>query len=370
MTGISHDRSFPPFAGRRRRPCGISSPGTHVPTTRALEIGPGTGFYTTMLASRVRHVTAIEDSAGMAELLTRRLAREGVENVSVVNDDFRVYGAEDDFDVVMAIGVLDYIPEPVEFVSRMCALAERAVLFTVPQRGLWGTCFVASNRLRGISVFCYREATVTEWAPGWRGAVKEAGLKTPLTRGLTLVAALEPETNPRKGNWLSGGYRAVSNPESRIPNPEIMWKRLLDKAYFALFREYPQLKALTLVTLAAQLAAGLISFYALPKFLFENWGLTGEQVGLVGSTFLVSETLCKIPLGRISDRVGRRPLITLSTLCICLNPLFIIHLPQTFWKLVFPIRAVDGAGAAASGHRSTRPWATSRTGARGRPRWA
>jgi MFS transporter, DHA1 family, multidrug resistance protein len=126
-----------------------------------------------------------------------------------------------------------------------------------------------------------------------------------------------------------------------------MWKRLVDKAYFALFLEYPQLKALTVVTLAAQLAAGLISFYALPKYLFEHWGLTGEQVGLVGSTFLISETLCKIPLGRISDRVGRRPLITLSTLCIILNPIFIISLPVTMWKLIFPIRAVDGAGAAA-----------------------
>lgn len=159
----------------------------------ALEIGPGTGFYTTLLAQRVRHVTAVEDSAGMADLLSRRLTREGVANVSVITADFRTLPAAERFDVVMAIGVLDYIPDPVDFIGRMCARARRAVLFTVPQRGLWGSCFAAGNRLRRISVFCHRGDALSEWAPGWRCTVTEAGLKTAFTRGLTLVAALEPE---------------------------------------------------------------------------------------------------------------------------------------------------------------------------------
>lgn len=164
------------------------------PGDTALEVGPGTGFYTMMLAERVRRVTAIEDSRTMAEILSRRLEAEGVENVSVRHADFLTFADDEAFDVVMAIGVLDYIPEPVAFVTRMCELARKAVILTVPQRGLWGACFAVSNRLRGISVFCYRDASVAKWAPGWRCAVTEAGLKTPLTRGLTLVAALERES--------------------------------------------------------------------------------------------------------------------------------------------------------------------------------
>lgn len=139
---------------------------------------------------------------------------------------------------------------------------------------------------------------------------------------------------------------------------EVMWRRLLDRAYLALFREYPQLRALALVTLAAQLAGGLMNFYALPKYFLRTeasggsvspsrWQLTGEQFGLVMATFLISETLLKIPLGWISDRVGRRPLIVLGTLCTCLNPIFIVHLPRALWKAIFPVRVVDGAGVAA-----------------------
>jgi SAM-dependent methyltransferase len=161
------------------------------PDDTALEIGPGTGFYTLMLAECVRHVTAIEDSSQMADILTEKLAAEGRENVTVLNRDFRTLDLERGFDLVVAIGVLDYIPEPEGFISKMCEAARKAVIFTAPQRGLWGTCFVASNRLRRISVFCHNGEALARWAPGWRCSITEVGLKTALTRGLTLIAALE-----------------------------------------------------------------------------------------------------------------------------------------------------------------------------------
>jgi SAM-dependent methyltransferase len=157
----------------------------------ALEIGPGTGFYTLLLAKSVGHVTAVEDSAGMAEILRGKLARAAVSNVDVVNADFRDLTLDQRFDLVVAIGVLDYIAEPEPFVERMCALTRGAVLFTLPQRCFWGTCFAAGNRLRGISVYRYHGDAVPAWADGWRCTVREVGLKTPLTKGLTLVAALE-----------------------------------------------------------------------------------------------------------------------------------------------------------------------------------
>ncbi len=159
----------------------------------ALEIGPGTGFYTHMLAERVAHVTAIEDSRRMAEILAGKLAEAEIGNVTVRNQDFRSLEADHGYDLVMAIGVLDYIPDPQGFIAKMCAAARKAVIFTAPQRGLWGACFVASNRLRRISVYCHHGGALAQWAPGWRCAIREAGLKTPLTRGLTLIAALEPD---------------------------------------------------------------------------------------------------------------------------------------------------------------------------------
>ena len=158
---------------------------------RALEVGPGTGFYTLELARRFREVVAVEESAGMAGILRERLELAQTSNVTVVNRDFLALPADGSFEVAVAVGVLDYISDPAAFVSRMCASARQAVILTVPQRGLWGKCFVVANRLRKTAVYCHDLKAPGRWSPDWRCMVKEVGLKTPLTKGLTLVAALE-----------------------------------------------------------------------------------------------------------------------------------------------------------------------------------
>jgi ArsR family transcriptional regulator len=161
------------------------------PSHRALEIGPGTGFYTLDLARKFREVVAVEDSAPMADILRGKLAAAGAPNVTVINRNFFAMEADASFDVAVAIGVLDYVSDPVAFVTRMCESARRAVIFTVPRRGLLGWCFVAGNRFRGTSVYCYDQRTLAQWAPGWLCTTQEVGMKTPLTRGLTLVASFE-----------------------------------------------------------------------------------------------------------------------------------------------------------------------------------
>jgi SAM-dependent methyltransferase len=158
----------------------------------ALEVGPGTGFYTVMLARAFREVVAVEDSPRMAEILKRKLAAAEVRNVTVVNHDFRAVALDDRFDVAMAIGVLDYVADPARFVAKMCAAAQRAVILTAPQRGMWGACFAAAGRLRKTAVYCHDRCAPSAWVPGWRCSVTEVGLNSRLTRGLTLVVALEP----------------------------------------------------------------------------------------------------------------------------------------------------------------------------------
>lgn len=158
---------------------------------QVLEVGPGTGFYTLVLAPRVRHVLAVEDSAPMAAILTRKLAAAGVLNVTVLNQDFLALATARRCDLGVAVGVLDYLPDPAGFVSRLCGAARRAVILTLPQRGLWGSCFALGGRLRGTAIYRYQRSAPGEWAPGWHCTVAEVGLKSRLTKGLTLVVALE-----------------------------------------------------------------------------------------------------------------------------------------------------------------------------------
>lgn len=161
------------------------------PQATVIEVGPGTGFYTAMLAESFHEVVAIEDSPRMAQILREKLDASRVRNVRVVNADFLALPLDGSFDVGVAIGVLDYIADPARFVGKMCQAAQRAVVITAPQRGLWGWCFRTAARVRRTAVYCHRASAPTEWAPEWECSIIEAGLNTRFTRGLTLVAALE-----------------------------------------------------------------------------------------------------------------------------------------------------------------------------------
>ena len=127
----------------------------------------------------------------MVTILREKLATAGARNVRIEQGDFRQLALDGEFDLAVAIGVLDYIAEPTEFVAKMCAAARRAVILTVPQRGLLGRCFVAGGAMRKTRVYCYEREAIPAWASGWRCTVTEAGRATRLTRGLTLVAAFE-----------------------------------------------------------------------------------------------------------------------------------------------------------------------------------
>jgi MFS family permease len=120
----------------------------------------------------------------------------------------------------------------------------------------------------------------------------------------------------------------------------------LKRTYLDLFYEYPALVRLAIVTGAGQLALALLNSYALPIYL-KSINVPAIGIGLVSFTFLASEMLLKFPFGRLSDRVGRKPFVLFGPLVICLNPLFYIWLPARLWALAVPIRALDGAGAAA-----------------------
>ena len=58
------------------------------PGSTVLDIGAGTGAWTALLARYARHVTAVEPSAAMAEVMRENLAAEGLGNVTIVPDSW------------------------------------------------------------------------------------------------------------------------------------------------------------------------------------------------------------------------------------------------------------------------------------------
>jgi len=151
------------------------------PGDSVLEVGPGTGRYTVEFARRVAEITAVEHSPEMVAQLHRRLEREGVRNCTVIQGEFVQTPIASTFDVVVTIGVLDYVEDPAAFLGKAAGLARRELLFTTPSYGFLAKLHRDSNRLRGIDVNTFTPAQVRACLPDYQIQIEETGL------GLTLA---------------------------------------------------------------------------------------------------------------------------------------------------------------------------------------
>jgi len=117
LAGASGD----PFARELRRVSDASS--------TLVDVGAGTGRFTLALAGAVAHVTAVDPSAGMLDVLRRDAQQQDVTNVTVVQrtwEDAPMIHA----DVVFSAFVLTLVPDARPFLVKLDACArEHVVLY-------------------------------------------------------------------------------------------------------------------------------------------------------------------------------------------------------------------------------------------------
>jgi multidrug resistance protein len=77
----------------------------------------------------------------------------------------------------------------------------------------------------------------------------------------------------------------------------------------------------------------------------ETFGANGFQVGLMFATFSIAQMVCAPILGRISDRVGRKPVIIFSLIGTAVGSI-VTGMAGALWVL-FLGRALDGASGAS-----------------------
>src|SRR5919112_3161227 len=89
------------------------------PGDRILEVGVGTGINTSMYP-RNCHVTGVDLSRSMLEKARERVAREGLDNVRLLEMDAQnLTFADDSFDIVYAPYLVSVVPDPVRVVREM-----------------------------------------------------------------------------------------------------------------------------------------------------------------------------------------------------------------------------------------------------------
>jgi DHA1 family tetracycline resistance protein-like MFS transporter len=88
---------------------------------------------------------------------------------------------------------------------------------------------------------------------------------------------------------------------------------------------------------------GLTIILPLLPFYAESFGATPFVVGLLVSTYAICQLIAGPPLGHLSDRVGRRPVLLVSQIGTCVAFL-ILAFAQALW-MVFLARVIDGLTA-------------------------
>jgi 2-polyprenyl-3-methyl-5-hydroxy-6-metoxy-1,4-benzoquinol methylase len=150
------------------------------PGARALDAGAGSGLLTRELVASGCDVTAVDSSPAMLDLL-----RGVTPNVMLSRlEDLEL---DPTFDVVMAIGVLNFVTTPEDTLRRLCAGVKPggALVLQVTEWSALGLAYWLGYRARSFSPFLFTRRWLTDRARE-RG-LEPAGGEHPLPHDLTVA---------------------------------------------------------------------------------------------------------------------------------------------------------------------------------------
>jgi len=140
-----------------------------------LDVGSGSGRVACLYASAgMEKVVGVDVAPTMVELAKQLAKERGVDHLcEFTNSDFMEvdFREGETFDAVAALGVFDYLDDPVPFARRMGEVANKFIFFSAPSPTL-----VRHNLrrirygLRGCPVFCYTKKRL-------RTMMQEAGFE-------------------------------------------------------------------------------------------------------------------------------------------------------------------------------------------------
>ena len=83
------------------------------PTSRALDIGTGSGYQAAVLAGLCKEVYSVEILKPLAEIARKRLADMGYNNITVrAGDGYRGWPEKAPFDIIVVAAAPDHVPQP------------------------------------------------------------------------------------------------------------------------------------------------------------------------------------------------------------------------------------------------------------------
>jgi 2-polyprenyl-3-methyl-5-hydroxy-6-metoxy-1,4-benzoquinol methylase len=113
-----------------------------------LDIGAGTGAWSVLLARQVRHVTAIEPSTSMIEVMRESLAQESIKNVHILQAEWPALSVEP-HDFSLCSHAMYGYPDFAAFIAQMVACTRRTCFLVMRAPSLDGVRAEAARHIWG-----------------------------------------------------------------------------------------------------------------------------------------------------------------------------------------------------------------------------
>ncbi len=133
---------------------------------RVLDVGCGSGRFCVALARDGATVVGLDFAPEMLALAREKANEAGVASrCQFLQVDFMTWDWDEPFDLVLAIGVLDYVPESQPFVARLAKASRGRTVVSFPRRyHPLVPVRIARLRLSGCPVFFYDRGQVESLA--------------------------------------------------------------------------------------------------------------------------------------------------------------------------------------------------------------
>jgi len=138
-----------------------------------LDIGCGTGLFSIELARRgAKNVTGIDVAPRMIEICRSRAKEENLKhNTRFILGDIMDFDSDKSFDIIIGMGLLDYISEPLLVLNKMRKLTRKNVMLSFPILWSWRTIPRKIRLgLKKCSVYFYTRSKI-------RNLITKAGFK-------------------------------------------------------------------------------------------------------------------------------------------------------------------------------------------------
>jgi 2-polyprenyl-3-methyl-5-hydroxy-6-metoxy-1,4-benzoquinol methylase len=113
-----------------------------------LDIGAGTGAWSLLLARQVRHVTAIEPSTSMIEVMRESLTQESIKNVHILQAEWPALSLEP-HDFSLCSHAMYGYPDFAAFIAKMVACTKRTCFLVMRAPSLDGVRAEAARHIWG-----------------------------------------------------------------------------------------------------------------------------------------------------------------------------------------------------------------------------